>query len=245
MNFISISDIHIRSSADERYSYLLRFLDKGQSFERIFLLGDIFDVMAGNDLEYQQEFREYFHKLRLLLEKNKTIYIIEGNHDFQLEDLYRQQFSKFMSLGKLIISQEAIILREDNRRYYLSHGDEINYAEEIYFPYKLFLKSGFAGMVANYYVPNKIKNYLAHKFSYDTRSGNDRYEIDETKRQTILDQVNLFIESLSYDYYVTGHNHVEYQGLLGSKIYLNNGYIPHSSKYVCCDEQSGLRLESI
>ena len=46
----SISDVHVRSSTDERYISLLRFLDSPEvdSSHFIVLLGDIFDLMIGN-----------------------------------------------------------------------------------------------------------------------------------------------------------------------------------------------------
>ena len=51
-DFVSISDIHVRSQEDPNYQTLLNFFDHPSVIdtEYVFLLGDIFDVLVVNVL---------------------------------------------------------------------------------------------------------------------------------------------------------------------------------------------------
>jgi UDP-2,3-diacylglucosamine hydrolase len=97
MSLVMISDIHVKNEKDENYEILCRFLThpQVQKSDYIFLLGDIFDLMCGDHEQYFQKYKFFFDQLKNLLKQRKTIYYIEGNHDFHL-----QNFLSVLSIKK-------------------------------------------------------------------------------------------------------------------------------------------------
>ena len=90
MKFSSISDVHIKNADDcPRLDLFLKFLNSNEVSQsnKIFLLGDIFDIFVGNHEEYIDYYSSIFSKLDELSKSGKSIYYIEGNHDFHLKQL--------------------------------------------------------------------------------------------------------------------------------------------------------------
>ena len=65
MKIVSISDVHIKTTDDERAQILTSFLSSQDAKEadEIILLGDIFDLMVGNKFQYVDKYSEIFNRL--------------------------------------------------------------------------------------------------------------------------------------------------------------------------------------
>ena len=83
MNFLSISDIHLRSQNDERVQLLNSFMNHPliDQVNNIFFLGDIFDLYIGHDEEYFNQFNLFFKETLRLLKLGKKIYYHVGKHE--------------------------------------------------------------------------------------------------------------------------------------------------------------------
>ena len=90
MKMAIISDVHAKKSNLESYNFLLSFMKDKRVLdsESIFFLGDIFDLMVGNHIEYIDQYSDFFNALASLLKKKKKVFFFEGNHDFHLRRLF-------------------------------------------------------------------------------------------------------------------------------------------------------------
>lgn len=129
MKFCSISDLHIKYSGDEPSKLFQKFLlsDEVSQADHIYFLGDIFDFMVGGHYGYLKKFDFFFDAIKDLIQKDKKVFYIEGNHDFHLEKV----MNKFKtSLGQqhtcFVHSKTSLIQKYENIRVYFSHGHEVD-----------------------------------------------------------------------------------------------------------------------
>jgi UDP-2,3-diacylglucosamine pyrophosphatase LpxH len=94
MRLSSISDVHISPNFPERMEMFHRFCKSKivKDSHIIVLLGDIFDHMAGQKLQYLSQYKEYFELLTTILNDGKKLIIVEGNHDFHTDQIYMNAF---------------------------------------------------------------------------------------------------------------------------------------------------------
>ena len=85
-NFV-ISDVHVKWDM-KNSEYLKKFLKIDfQPTDRIFLLGDIFDLMVGSYTEYETQYEWFFSRIRQITSQGTSVVYIQGNHDFHIEEL--------------------------------------------------------------------------------------------------------------------------------------------------------------
>lgn len=117
MNAIIVSDVHLRDSKSVKSKLVIRFFQEVASqFEKIYILGDLFDVWPGTSPYLLKEFSPVLQALAQLVQDGHQVHYIEGNHDFRLG----AHFSS--TLG---ISVHPDFLEQDwnGRRVYMAHGD--------------------------------------------------------------------------------------------------------------------------
>ncbi len=222
-----ISDIHVRKANDEAYALLLKFLrhEAVQEVESVYLLGDIFDLMAGNHTEYKVQYTEFFELLKTYLKKGKQVYYFEGNHDLNLQRLFKSLFGNFKNFS---LHNEPLIQKIDGKIFYFSHGDEVLTEDYGYRIYKAFITSFFGKFLANFIVPYQLLKSLGEKASARSRK---RSEPSVETKEKIKNRYRLEAKRLAAkgcDIIIMGHNHVadyyhfDYKN--HSKWYLNNGF---------------------
>jgi UDP-2,3-diacylglucosamine hydrolase len=235
-----ISDVHVKHEDDQAMHLLLSFLRNPdvESSDAIFLLGDIFDLMIGPHSQYFSRFTSYFQEVKKLLEMNKKIYYIEGNHDFHIQKLYKKFFDVHKNLNKenFKMASEFTIL-DQGKRIYLSHGDNIEIENFNYRLFKGFVTSPPLSYYANNLMPYFLITLVGEKSSAASRKRNNARYSKESDLAPVKDKfrrsVELFNKKAPHEIFVCGHSHVKdyYISDKGFE-YINNGYAQHSKTYI-------------
>ncbi len=79
MKFVAISDVHIKHSQDDASRLLVKFLNHSEvkNSEKIFLLGDIFDLMCGPHEEYFERFNDVFSAIESHISAGREVHYSE------------------------------------------------------------------------------------------------------------------------------------------------------------------------
>lgn len=245
MIWTSISDIHIKPHDQKSQEILLTFLDKSYEMnaEKIFLLGDIFDLMVGSHDEYLDQYPEIFGKIAEGIKKNINIYFFEGNHDFHLKELWNT-FSVRFNVSPVHYIKDHLVLDYQGKRVLLSHGDNSSKEDGDYRLYKSFIRSGFIKVLSTNIVPHEIVDGIGVWASGKSRkySGNEKlFEKIKKKYRKIAEYE---AEKHRADIVIAGHSHTEDIYEFGEKTYLNNGMSLRTKKFIILDSE-GSRLEEL
>lgn len=245
MRLVALSDIHIRQIGDSGAKCLDQFFSHPltQSATHIALLGDIFDLVAGNHTEYLKRWSSVFGQLKIFCDSGKTVYFAEGNHDMHLERLFESLGKTWApeSARRLIVIPTELRISLNDLTVLLSHGDEYNQEDTTYLKYKKFIKKPALRFVADYLMPLSILDYLGNKASKKSRAYGERTFNEVEVRAKFRRGVSELVAS-DIDVVVGGHSHVVDHWQNGATTYLNNGYPPKSKVFVVVDE-AGPRLE--
>lgn len=117
---VFISDVHL-GSANCHADALADFLDALRC-ERIFLVGDIFDLwwMAQRRASWGRDHTRIIECLHAMRRAGTEIVYIPGNHDRPI-----RQFVG-MTLPRMTIRRRVVHQAADGRRYLVTHGDEFD-----------------------------------------------------------------------------------------------------------------------
>lgn len=240
MKFSIISDVHVKNPGDNAEILLLAFLQNPDvmSSDGIFLLGDIFDLMIGPHSQYFSRFNKYFQTLKALLEANKKIYYVEGNHDFHLRLLYKKFFDVHNHLDSTLFNMgPEFILKDESRSIYFAHGDDIELGNDGYKKYKSIVTSLPLKYAANYLIPYFVMKGVGESSSQKSRERNNiRYSKDaevESIKINFRNSAEEFYKNNKHDIYVLGHSHVQDHYTSTNQFqYANNGYAQHTQTYI-------------
>ena len=110
------SDLHLDPSTPEIAARFLRFLaGPVQGARSLYLLGDLFEAWIGDD-DPEPAHREVIARLAGLAASGTLVYVMRGNRDFMLGDMFCQQ------AGAILLDDPAI-LTVAGERIVISHGD--------------------------------------------------------------------------------------------------------------------------
>ncbi len=239
MRLVAISDIHINQYDNRGNDCFERFCDHElvKSSTHIALMGDIFDLVAGNHVEYDQRWKQVFERIRKFCEEGKIVYFAEGNHDMHLKRLLSRISNKWASnQNRLIHIEDYLVISILGKQIHLSHGDELNSYDLTYLKYKKFVKKPIVNFVADYLMPIRVLDYLGEKASKKSRKYGSRkfneIEVRERFREGLIRY-----EGTEIDIVVGGHSHVEDLYLHKNITYINNGYPPKSNKFIVVDSE--------
>jgi len=238
MKIATISDVHVKNPFDQSDKLLEKFISHPytQNADYIFFLGDIFDLMCGPHNQYLELFGHFFHSLESLLNKNKKVFFIEGNHDVHLEKL----FKKFFNSENIIVSQDPVTLNLEGKRYLFSHGDEFDFDNVSYHRYKKIIFSPPLKFVANYVMPFELLNYIGERASVISRNaGKKKFDLLKVKEK-FRSGVEKIHGDNDLEFIVGGHSHVQDLYMMNNKksIYINNGYLPMTKSFIALDNHA-------
>jgi UDP-2,3-diacylglucosamine hydrolase len=235
-----ISDIHVAEAADEHYALLLKFMQHPvvTSSSNVFFLGDIFDLLVGEFQEYQTSFAAFFHELDHLLDKNITIYYLEGNHDFHAENLFLQTL-KSKNKKLFHYCRRGVEKYFWDKKYYLSHGDEIDLGDPGYKIYTQVIRSSVVNLLINRVLPYQVVSDIGAWASGQSKARNhDRYTSPDREKGTkalFRQAVSKEVAVIGCDFFICGHSHVKDRWDLTNGLYLNNGYVPLEKSFLYID----------
>lgn len=244
MSFVTISDVHIKNSKDDPSELFLMFLDheKTRSADEIFLLGDIFDLLVGDYIEYEERNPEIFMKIKDLLDKGKRIFQFEGNHDFHFEGLINKLIKKWnVPSDSWTYHKKPVVLERYNKRILFAHGDEIELGNPSYKIYRSLIRSFPIRALAMGMVPFSFVKWIGDSASKKSRERN----LKAYDNQSGLEEIKgRFRKSFQYaakkykaDMVICGHSHCRENFITEGKTYLNNGYFPTTKLFYYFDEK--------
>ncbi len=194
---IVLSDLHLWGPEDPLYRALLRFLDEQiQSNDKLFIVGDLFDLFIGNKKVFRERYDELILKLKNLGSKNVDVYYIEGNHDFQLENLFEDS-------PHVKLYADQIHFEWDNRKFLFSHGDKINWKDVGYHAFRMFTHNFFTQCLIEA-LPGKFIDRVGNVMSKTSRNYHPEPN-DETAQMFR----NFACEQIThgFDFVIMGHSH--------------------------------------
>lgn len=244
MSLSVISDIHVKDSNDSGYTLLLKFLDHPKVLESksIYFLGDIFDLMVGSHKEHLEKYPLFFEKVLAFLTAGKEVYFFEGNHDFHLNKvLDKLLLGKEKPKGNFHYIKGSLIKNYWGKKYYFSHGDDLEIGNWSYKIYKKIVRNPFSNLLANYVVPYKLVDDFGRKASAKSRKSNEKYFLDEEKIQLVKDSfregAKILLKKKALNFIICGHSHIKDNYSVSSSCkYINNGFIKNEETFLFIEE---------
>ncbi len=233
MPLAAISDIHIHERGDPGGRCLEDF---GRhplvaSATHVGLLGDIFDLMAGDHPEYVARHAWFFEMLRDWCESGKVVIQAEGNHDMHLTALFARAARNWSpaAAARLVVARADRLLDVDGRWVFLGHGDTYNREDFAYLRYKRFITSDPLARVADHVMPYGVLKTLGEYASARSRQRGGHY-VREHVREKFRSGVRALAPSEA-SVVVGGHSHLVEEYAWDGRVYLNNGFPPKSRRF--------------
>jgi len=164
MRTIFLADAHLTAPDEPNYRLLLRFLHELQgNTETLYIMGDLFDFWLGFPSNPFRQYDEVLDALQALVNSGCRLVYFEGNHDFHMGPVFRQQLGAEVHSGPAVMTVQG-------RRLFLCHGDQINRRDRAYRLLRLLLHNRLAALALNY-VPPSFALRFRERLQYASRAG--------------------------------------------------------------------------
>ncbi len=155
-----ISDAHENDKRDGFYRFLLKIKSKEIDPPQLFLMGDMFDLLVG-EVKYQRDKYKKYLDLIEDIGKNIEVFYFEGNHDFLLQNLFK-------NVKVFSFDMQPMMFKMQNQKVLLSHGDKYN--DRLHTFYTSVIRNRFLVKILNvfdflsgYRISEKIEKDLLKK----------------------------------------------------------------------------------
>ena len=207
---IFIADSHENENRESFWHFLCALKSSEIKTPQLFLMGDMFDFLAG-ECEFFVKFYERYVRTIDELGEEMEIYYFEGNHDFNLAPLFKNV--KTYPIG----AQPVKFASKCQKCVFIAHGDIFlplvsKYALR-FLRIKIFLKTmNFFDKFLNFRLSKRILNKLKRKIL--------DYKIPNFKNlaEAKMRRYNAFYEA---DVVIEGHYHQGKQYTIGKQKYIN------------------------
>ncbi len=217
-----ISDIHLSESRNDIVTAFFAFIETiAPTADRLYILGDLFDFWAGDDIETELT-NSVAMALSALSKQGVEIFFIPGNRDFVLGKAYAARANMQLVGDSLKI---------DNAQILLIHGDELCIEDVDYQRYKKWIRHPFVLALLKR-LPRGYRLKLAEKIRMKSQNSPKRAIVDVTPSY-----VDHYFQAQKVQTIIHGHTH-------------RAGYhrhLDHYERYVLSDwDQKGdyLKLEN-
>ena len=164
----------------------------------IYLVGDIFDFWFEYKKVVPKGFVRLLGKLATLTDNGTSIHLLVGNHDLWAKDYLEKEVG-------IIIHHKSIIIEEQSKKIFISHGDGLGKGDIQYKLIKKIFTSKLCQWAFSRLHPNLALS-LAHKWSNNSRKKHNTPFI--AKEKEILFGYCIKNQKLKpVDYYIFGHRH--------------------------------------
>lgn len=195
-NVLFISDLHLSAHAPELQALFMAFIQgPAQSAKQIYILGDLFDIWIGNDLNiaFQTQIQQAFKSLS---ERGIELFFLSGNRDFLICHDYLQKAGCQLLPDPCVISLQGIPTL-------LTHGDLLCTQDVAYQRFRRIARHPLTRWLF-IRLPRALRNRMGQKL----RQKSQQYQRHQAA--SILDAVPETVEKMLINYQVQQmiHGHV-------------------------------------
>ncbi len=148
---IFIADAHANAKRKHFWDFLCEIEADNINPNGLFLMGDMFDLLVGEVDISCEESKKYIQKLDFLAQRF-PIYYFEGNHDFNLSNL-------FLHVKVFSFKAQPVLFESKMGNVLLSHGD--NFEDIFYKCYTYFIRNRLTCRILNFI--DKNLNHIIYK----------------------------------------------------------------------------------
>jgi UDP-2,3-diacylglucosamine hydrolase len=230
MKMIFFADAHLTKRNKKNIRFVESFIrDVCSDADMVFIMGDLFEFYHGYEGYIYPWYRTIVDAFREMTSKGKSVYFLEGNHEFDMGPFF-EAYTGVKCANSLVIDIEG-------KRTFISHGDEF-----ISNPFLKALKTPITFGAMNLFGPRlswTIAMGLSVFMSKKKKGKNKavKHLFREYAEQKIHE---------GFDAVIFAHSHisdcVEFETARGKKIYLNSGDFIKKSTYIEYSTESGFSL---
>lgn len=236
MNCVFISDLHIKRPEDLASRVFLEFCHHSHTLhaDKVFLLGDIFDTLIGSHNEYLKKFSFFFEEIEKLIELDKEIIYIEGNHDFHFKGILDNYFAnnkRYPEKFRYLTSGEKIAIGDS--KYYFCHGYEVDYFNKYFKRWHKIYSSDTMKFIANKVLSFKMIMSIAEWASKDSKKrGKKTFNYQQAKAK-YLEGAKELIQEKEVKGVIAGHTHIFAEHTYPDEThYFNCGFPQRDKKFL-------------
>lgn len=223
-----ISDIHVKWDMTNSEP-LKKFLSINyNSDDRIYFLGDIFDLMVGSYDEYEGHYDWFFSRIKEITNLGVKVFYVQGNHDFHIEELLKK--------NKIIVKAKPFVEIINNQKVLFCHGDEIEVENFNYRIWRAFIRSYPLALISkyvfNYKIVKKIGDYLSQKSRNRNEKRYGETQLNTQIRDKFRKSTKIASEYYNVDIIICGHSHYMDAFQSATFEYYNCGFVPSTMKYL-------------
>jgi UDP-2,3-diacylglucosamine hydrolase len=241
MKISCISDLHIRTENDEAHECFKAFINhpKVKESQEVYFLGDIFDMMVGDQQKYLDQYDFFFSSINSLIQNNIKVTYVEGNHDFHLENVFQTfKIKNEINDEMLIYSKDEIKFVHKDKNYILCHGDIVDNMNESFKKWKSIYRSLPFQLFVNKIIPYSIAKKIGDKASSNSKKRNSKsFEYDNSKK-LYINGAKEILKNKSHTILVGGHTHILEDIKFHECQYINNGFPVSDQKFIHIEENT-------
>jgi len=231
MRIVFFSDVHLDKNDDGRTVFLIRFInDVCKDADVVVILGDLFEFYHGYDEYIYPWYREVIDALKNIVNKDKRVYLIEGNHEFHMGSFFESYTG--------ITCTEDLTINIDDKKFFITHGYNIKNNLLV-----KFLKTSFVYAIMDIFGPRLTWKIAAFSGIFLSRK-------KKAYNKNIMNIFRQFAQRKleeGCDGVILAHSHIpdkmEYISGDIKKYYLNTGDIIKSLTYVEYNTGTGLEIK--
>lgn len=214
-NAVFVADSHYNENRKEFLTFLKKLETNEIKTTQLFLMGDMFDFISGESGYFIRRNQEVIDLINILSNKVE-IYYLEGNHDYNLKNL----FPKVKVFSR---DEQPVFLVYEDKKIAISHGD-IFVNDKFYDIYCKIIRNKIFLHFMNFI---DFKNFISKKIYYTLIKKNICRKMKNFK-QIVLKRVPHY----DVDIIIEGHFHQGDEYLIDKKLYKNIQSLSCSKEYV-------------
>lgn len=225
-NSIFVADSHFNENRDEFLTFLKKLNSKEIETNQLFLMGDMFDFISGESkyfIKRNQEAIDLINRLSNSIE----IFYLEGNHDYNLKNLFPK--TKVFSR-----EEQPLFLEYKDKKVAISHGD-IFVNDKFYDIYCKIIRNNIFLTFMNLI---DFRNFISKKIYYTLLKKNICRKMSHFK-EIVLKRVTYY----KADIIIEGHFHQGDEFIIDKKFYKNIQSLTCSKEYVVFSENRFLGVK--
>ncbi|NNM51571.1 MAG: UDP-2,3-diacylglucosamine diphosphatase [Pseudomonadales bacterium] len=170
MSWLFIADLHLHEEAPALTGAFLSLLEQAQSFERLYILGDLFESWVGDD-DDSSWLAPIQSGLKHYVTQGRQLYLQQGNRDF----LMGQDFAA--SISAQLLPEEHVVVLPSGNTALLMHGDSLCTDDVDYQNFRLKVRDPAwqAGILSH---PLEQRRMLAHMLRLQSQQANAQKSYD-------------------------------------------------------------------